>query len=529
MARRSERSRSNQDPSMNTKESQPTKDAKCTEKFLVNGDSLQEKVTSQRPSKKKKLGNHHASTYESNDHLPKIEGILERCQKSSIYGVAQQHAVDRSESTQFLALRTAFHLSAVPNTLLCREAEFKKVMEFCKDCISSQKAKSLYICGCPGSGKSLTLEKVRQQIADWAKEVGMEAPKVAVTNCTSLSDPRDIYHRVLDSLELRQTHATSQISHSSCLKEIKKRLCKSDTSRGNSLKRMWLLIVDEMDFLITRDQSVLYELFRLSTYEGSCCILIGIANAIDLTDRFLPNLRSLKCEPNVITFPAYGKDQIVTIVKQRLESVNINAFQSFALELCARKLAAASGDMRKALDVCRSAVEIAEKEEKETVLSNGAMGSHTKVSPDGKVIENGNMKLMSKDQADCAMVIVKIDHMAKALARTFRSPVVETIQGLPQHSQMVLCSAVRLFRKGKKDALLGELNKAYLDFCKANAIHALGPPEFSSLCRVLADQALLCLGTAKEDRLKKVSLQVNETDVVFALQEVRFFRNNLGS
>jgi hypothetical protein len=31
---------------------------------------------------------------------------------------------------------------------------------------------------------------------------------------------------------------------------------------------------------------------------------------------------------------------------------------------------------------------------------------------------------------------VQIDHMARALARTFRSPVVETIQGLPQHQQV---------------------------------------------------------------------------------------------
>jgi len=78
--------------------------------------------------------------------------------------------------------------------------------------------------------------------------------------------------------------------------------------------------------------------------------------------------------------------------------------------------------------------------------------------------------------------------MAKALARTFRSPVVETIQNLPQHQQMVLCSAVLLFRRAKKDATLGELNKSYLEFCKSNSMHALAGSEFSSMCRVLADQ-----------------------------------------
>jgi Cdc6-like AAA superfamily ATPase len=36
-----------------------------------------------------------------------------------------------------------------------------------------------------------------------------------------------------------------------------------------------LMIVDEMDYLITRDQAVLYDLFQLPTFPNSCCILIG--------------------------------------------------------------------------------------------------------------------------------------------------------------------------------------------------------------------------------------------------------------
>lgn len=40
---------------------------------------------------------------------------------------------------------------------------------------------------------------------------------------------------------------------------------------------------------------------------------------------------------------------------------------------------------------------------------------------------------------------VQIDHMARALARTFRSPVVETIQGLPQHQQVFSCPCNKFF------------------------------------------------------------------------------------
>jgi len=33
-----------------------------------------------------------------------------------------------------------------------------------------------------------------------------------------------------------------------------------------------------------------------------------------------------------------------------------------------------------------------------------------------------------------------------------------------------------------------QLNKAYLDFCKSSSMPALAGSEFSSMCRVLADQ-----------------------------------------
>jgi hypothetical protein len=40
---------------------------------------------------------------------------------------------------------------------------------------------------------------------------------------------------------------------------------------------------------------------------------------------------------------------------------------------------------------------------------------------------------------------VQIDHMARALACTFRCPVVETIQGLPQHQQVFSCPCNKFF------------------------------------------------------------------------------------
>ncbi|KAJ0019932.1 hypothetical protein Pint_32571 [Pistacia integerrima] len=117
--------------------------------------------------------------------------------------------------------------------------------------------------------------------------------------------------------------------------------------------------------------------------------------------------------------------------------------------------------------------------------------------------------------------------MAVALSNTFKSPVIDTIQSLPQHQQIILCSAVKFFRGGKKDTNVGELNKSYMEICKTSLIPPVGILEFSSMCRVLNDQGLLKLGQSREDKLKRVTLKIDESDITFALQGVRFFRNCL--
>ncbi|CAN6804520.1 unnamed protein product [Brassica oleracea] len=69
--------------------------------------------------------------------------------------------------------------------------------EFVKACTEQKKAGSLYICGCPGTGKSLSMEKVRQQTQDWAKQEGLPCLETVSVNCTSLTKTIDIFSRYL--------------------------------------------------------------------------------------------------------------------------------------------------------------------------------------------------------------------------------------------------------------------------------------------------------------------------------------------
>ncbi|GLT27259.1 hypothetical protein SLA2020_022710 [Shorea laevis] len=150
-------------------------------------------------------------------------------------------------------------------------------------------------------------------------------------------------------------------------------------------------------------------------------------------------------------------------------------FQPQALELCARKVAAASGEMRKALSVCRAAaVQMLEAEMRESSSSpNSSVGEATDQQrpPD--------LEACKRQQN----ITVRIDHMAAALSKTFRSPVVDTIQSLPQH-QLV----TKFLRRKKKDTTIVELNISYIGVCKSAQIPPVRILEFLSMCRGLSDQ-----------------------------------------
>ncbi|CAL5388544.1 unnamed protein product [Camellia sinensis] len=273
-----------------------------------------------------------------------------------------------------------------------------------------------------GTGKSLLMERVKDSLVDWAQGAGFQPPDALSHKLWKKSTPeenRKFYFTIKASSEFVLAKAAINWPE------------------------------DDLDYLITKDRAVLHDLFMLTTFPFARCILIGIANAIDLADRFLPRLQSLNCKPMVVTFRAYSKDQIIMILQRRLMALPYIVFQPQALELCARKVAAASGDMRKALCICRSAIEMLQAE-----LSESACNL------DFSLAENG------------------VDHMAIALSKTYRSPIMDTVQSLPQHQQ---------------------LNYA-LFCCEAF-------PWGKEGYNYRRDLGLLKLGQSREDKLRRVTLK----------------------
>jgi origin recognition complex subunit 1 len=123
-----------------------------------------------------------------------------------------------------------------------------------------------------------------------------------------------------------------------------------------------ILLVDELDILCNKRQDVVYNLLNWPNVNSARLIVVTIANTMDLPERILMGKVSSRLGLTRLTFQPYSHKQLQEIVASRLKG--LDSFNSDAIQLVSRKVAALSGDARRALDICRRSSEIAEVEAK---------------------------------------------------------------------------------------------------------------------------------------------------------------------
>lgn len=229
-----------------------------------------------------------------------------------------------------------------------REPQLHELREFFTTHLESNTSGSLYVSGQPGTGKTACLSLLLR-----APEFSQRLQRVYI-NCTSIASVGAVYKKLCTELQLKPAGRTER-DH---LAAIQRHL--------RTAKRMLLLVLDEIDQLCTSRQEVLYTIFEWPALPGARILLVGIANSLDLTDRALMRLNA-RCElkPRLMHFPPYTKPQIVEIFKSRLaEAQVLDVFPPVTLQLLAAKVSAISGDVRRALDIGRRVVEIAEQQKR---------------------------------------------------------------------------------------------------------------------------------------------------------------------
>lgn len=305
--------------------------------------------------------------------------------------------------------------------------------------------------------------------------------KSVFINCMTVKTASSIYSKITEGLGF------SDQTLEGLQKGVRKHAC--------------VVILDEVDQLQSYNQQILYSLFELVKLKDSKVVLVGIANSLDLTDKTVPLLQAYGCRPQLYNFAPYSDKQIIDILKSRLAE-HSSIIKPMALTFLAKKVATCTGDVRKALDICRRAVEIVERQVRQQRILTARAGPTC--SPQKQVL-------------------VDITHISQVLSDVFNTRArgnQDLHTTLPLQQKLLLCSILVYSKRRKvKEVTMGKLHEVYGRVCRVAKVAAIDYSELQSICTLLEARALVSIKKAKESRQAKVSLAVDEAEVEQVLQD----------
>lgn len=270
-------------------------------------------------------------------------------------------------------LRKLFTRGSSPGALVGREKERRELEEFISTRVEVTKGGCIYVSGPPGTGKSALVTEICKE------QQGLERVQYAYVNCMSIKSAGDICTTLADELDIALPtggKATETALRAAFLN-------KRDQTT-------YLVTLDEIDALLDLDLSILYSLFEWAFAPSSRLILIGIANALDLTDRFLPKLKSRNLKPSLLPFLPYTASEISDVLTARCRSLLphdgtapadfVPVLHPSAIQLISKKVASQSGDLRKSFDIAQRVIDLIESETREKLAEASALAT-TNTSP----------------------------------------------------------------------------------------------------------------------------------------------------
>ena len=342
-------------------------------------------------------------------------------------------------SSPFQLARTNLHVSSVPLTLPCRTAEFDTVYTHLEAAISAGSGACIYISGTPGTGKTATVREVVSQLNASVQAEELDDFIFVEINGMKVTDPHQSYSLLWEALK------GDRVSPSHALG-----LLEREFDHPSPRRVPCVVLMDELDQLVTKNQSVMYNFFNWPGLRHSRLIVLAVANTMDLPERTLSNKISSRLGLTRILFPGYTHEQLQEIIRSRLSHVPDNIVDPDAIQFASRKVAAVSGDARRALDICRRAVEIAEAEN---------------IAAENPLLATPSKSARRKEKSGAASTHerpkggkVTIATVKQAINEATSSPLQQYLKALPLAAKVFLAALLaRTRRSGVNECVLGDV------------------------------------------------------------------------
>lgn len=344
-------------------------------------------------------------------------------------------------ASPYQVARTQLHVASVPTSLPCRESEFSLVYSHLEAAITDGSGTCIYISGTPGTGKTATVREVVSHLDAAVRADELDDFIFVEINGMKITDPHQSYALLWEALKGQRVSPAQALD-----------LLEREFSHPSPRRVPCVVLMDELDQLVTKNQGVMYNFFNWPGLRHSRLIVLAVANTMDLPERTLSNKISSRLGLTRITFPGYNHEQLMRIVQSRLEGVPGDIVDPDAIQFAARKVAAVSGDARRALDICRRAVELAEADAKVNDLSDDATPNTPTKTPARKKDESPQKKKKSSAGR------VTIETVRRAINEATSNPLQQYLRSLPFASKLLLTAlCLRIQRTGLAESTFGDV------------------------------------------------------------------------
>ncbi|KAM9981375.1 hypothetical protein ACTFIY_003684 [Dictyostelium cf. discoideum] len=389
-----------------------------------------------------------------------------------------------------------------------RDSEYKKLRAFID---KSGKGDSLYICGPPGTGKSLTLTTL-------AKNLPTKKYKPIYINCMQFNQPIKIYIEIYRKLEnlvstKKGVNESLDLIESKYFydfdnKEEEEEEGMEEHPEKNDEKKTIILILDEIDILIEKFSNILYRIFEWPTKDSSKLILFGIANDLGLVQKSLPRFAKIGMEIEILHFKPYTEEEILRIFHHRIhlvfkeyklekEDQKERLFEPETLEMISKQLSVNGCDIRKAFDVIRRLVTLKFEKYIENADSNDSLDE----DPDEI------FQFQSPDEYFFSMDLVQ-----DVLTEFFECKIVSNMKSLPLQAQIILFSSFLPFLNYET------LYKSYKSQCSIINFPLMEKSDFG-----LSIDSIISNGLMKIESSKKIALLFSKEQLISAFKSSIIF------
>lgn len=264
-----------------------------------------------------------------------------------------------------------------PKDIPYRDKQMEQVASILAPALIGQKTSNLFVYGNTGTGKTLVVQHVKDQLMKRSKD-SKNPMKVEYINC-KLKKVADTEYRILAELinklggEVAATGLPTDQVYSKFLQILE-----------DLEEKLFIIVLDEIDQAVKKmSDNFLYNLTRLnSELSKTQIVLVGISNDLRFLDSLDPRVKSSLSEEEIV-FPPYNALQLQEILKKRAsQAFKKGVVASSATSKCAAFAAREHGDARRALDLLRVAGELAERTGESKILVKHIDQANDKIESD---------------------------------------------------------------------------------------------------------------------------------------------------